>query len=255
MKSKKFLLFSLLVCIIAWGCKKKSDPQFSVQNDTDADMNVNVYASETDYVNGTNVVVSGKALRHSAFNFPASKLKTGGWYYVDAFSSDYSYTNWVNGDSWIIGQDSTTPRRFKYTGATATFGLGILASGTNARMSLLANNRSGSKWRAIDALDLSDGSEIWFGLTDAQRYAEITVNKSDTGRFYYISGTDTFYTQFTFGDLVGYPLWDIIPNETGTLFFMTNTYVNPAINFNGPPCIDSAVALINGNLYILAREN
>jgi hypothetical protein len=160
----------------------------------------------------------------------------------------------MNGDKFIIGTDSTTPRRFRYNGTDDNFGLGILTSKTNTRVSLLSGNKSTSTWVAVSALDLSDGSDIWFSLLANQRYAMIVVAKNDTGMYYYLSGGDTVSTQFTFGALVGYPVFTIIPNESWLPFFMTNTTTLPTSSAYEPPLIDTVTALINHNLYVLVKK-
>jgi hypothetical protein len=55
---------------------------------------------------------------------------------------------------------------------------------------------------------------------------------------------------------VGYPVFSVIPKESGLNFFINNTIVNPLpeLGLEQPPTTDSIIALVNKNLYILKRQ-
>ncbi|OJW84589.1 MAG: hypothetical protein BGO69_07655 [Bacteroidetes bacterium 46-16] len=250
-----FILFILFLLVSLFSCKKDSGKKFTIDNRSNSkDLAVAVYASESDYVNSTNAIASGMAPANDVFTFPASKLNKGGTYYVDAYSNDYLYTNWVNGDTAIIGRENETPRKFAYSGEDMYSIVNVSINPTNARISLLNSTGSSSQWKAIDALDLDDGHSIWWSLSDAEQYATISISKNTTGSYSYLAGTDTVNTAFSFGDIVGYPLFSLLPNENYLHFFVVNTNVHPTIGNNQPPTIDTVVALINGNLYVLKRQ-
>ena len=235
------------------GCKKTgSSTGLNFQNTQDIVVNVNIYGSLADYVNGTNVLAQGRIPANGSENFSGGAIKAGQWYYYDVFSDDYSYTNWVDDDDFEIGMDSTTPRRVKFDGGNQIFN--AVTSQTTARTALLNNTRGYTTWVAVDALDLSTGDDIWYTLTPQQQFATMKVRKDHTGTFYYLYGSDTVYSNFSFGSINGYPVYNVIFNETALNSFITGTTVNPILYTYQPPSTDSAVMLINGYLYIMAKQ-
>ena len=91
-------------------------------------------------------------------------------------------------------------------------------------------------------------------LTVAERFATISINKKCTGTFSYLLGGDTVTSMFTFKNISGYPVFNLVPPEVYLNFFMSNTIVNPTLNIYQPPTTDKVVALIHHNLYVLARQ-
>ena len=248
-------LFILSMLTLFTACKKDSGKKFTIDNRSNGqDLNVAIYASESDYINSTNSIAGGVVAGNDVLSLPASKLNKGTTYYVDAYSSDYMYTNWANGDDPIIGRENETPRKFTYTGEDMYSIVSVDMNQTNSRISLINKNEPMTRWHAIDALDLSDGTSVWSTMQDEERFAGITISKNSRGTFSYIYGGDTVTSHFSMADLVGYPIFRVIPNETGLHFFIVNTSVNPALAGPQPTTIDKVVALINNNLYVLVRE-
>lgn len=259
MKPTPYTAILLLAAIILIsGCKKTEEPEdnFSLEHyHGSGPLHVDIYPSEQDYINNTNAILHATIQSNSTYTFPTSKLKLDNWYYVDAYNDDYTYTNWAQSDNLNIGQDSTTPRRFKYNGTNKIFV--VSCTQTNARNVLLKSTQATSRWKAIDAIDLVDGSDIWFTLTPAQRYQELTFSKTSTGVHTYMIGSSTTSRTFSFKETMptGYPTFIINPYPTSLHMFVTNTYKNINVSPDDqPPTKDSLLALLNGNLYILERQ-
>lgn len=240
------------------GCKKKKELEndFSLENYyASAPLNVDIYPTETDYINGTNAILHVVVNSNSTYNFPSSKLTVGNWYYVDAYNDDYTYTNWTQSDNLNIGQDSTTSRRFKYDGNNKIFV--VSGTQTNARNVLLKGTQASSIWKAIDAIDLVDGSGIWHTLTPQERNQELVFYKTSTGVHKYQSGSGTTSRNFSFKEttITGFPTFIINPYPSSLHMSITNTYKNIVVSpGDQPPTKDSILALLNGNLYILTRQ-
>ncbi len=258
MKTLPYLFgIGLLAATSMISCKKQgTKSNFRLENYySNTTVHADVYSNESDYLNGTNPIVKATVDANTTYEFSSSILKDGSWYYVDVYNDDYTITNWANSDNIIIGQDSASSKRFKYNSDNDVFVLSTIQ--TNARNVLLKATATSSKWRAIGAIDLEDGSDIWWSLSAAERYQELYFYKTSTGIHKYLQGTDTALRNFSFKEttITGYPTFIINAYPSNLHLSITNTYKNIVVSPDDqPPTKDSLLALLNGNLYILKRQ-
>src|SRR5579875_1075687 len=99
MTTFKRLLFTCIPIFLLWAlnsCDKTPSAGFyyTFENLSDKPVNVDIYASQQDYYNGTNKLASGRADVRGYAVFPLSDFDTTKKYYADWYSDDYLYTNW-----------------------------------------------------------------------------------------------------------------------------------------------------------------
>jgi len=248
----------LFVCLllVTWvmACKKKNGAitYFSVYNKSGvADLNIAVYASEADYMNGVNSVASGIAPLNGEYKFDAELLKFASVYYVDAHSSDYNYSNWILGDSLFGGGIQLGYRQFQYVPPITSFTIDSLPR-TNAMHSLFDNSKGSTTWKAYDAKKIIDGADVWDVMSDDERYVKVIIRKNNTATYYYVH-SDTIKTPFTFGSLHEDPVFVIAPTDAGIDFVMFNSFLERMSAGYKPPSIDTATVIIHGQVYLMKK--
>lgn len=180
-KLKKALLFSSLLLLATaafYSCKKKHVPAPSytttVINNSLQKLNVKFYKSYTDYCNKTNAIVD-KQMESNTNVTLTNTLQTGLIYYMDAYSDDFSFSNWG---------DYNKPAPFAVQIAANTDIKLADKLDSNYKRIIFLNGGDSVRtiWKAIDAYTyhqsiLISGSSVWGQLTAAQQNKTMTVLK------------------------------------------------------------------------------
>ena len=256
MKKTAYSLFVLAILLsTSFGCKKSATVTFAVDNKYGpVPINVDIYTSKSDYINKTNVLQHATIDSGGTYSFLSSTLNYGNRYYVDAYSSDYTYTNWGYSDNNIAGEDSASGLTFKYNGSDNRYEIRTLH--TMARNVLIQNTGITAKWRAIGALDINDGTDQWGALTAEQKDLEIVINKDHTGEYRYMSGLIADTLRFTFlnTQITGHPIFKMQPDNNTINTYIENANLHPVINSDRFPTRDTILSLFRGYMYLLTRN-
>ena len=256
MKKAAYSLFVIAVVLItSFGCNKSNTATFAIDNRLGTmTVNVDIYTSKADYINKTNVLVHATIDSGKTYSFLSSYLNPGNWYYVDAYTSDYTYNNWGYGDYNLPGEDSASGLRFKYNGSDNRYVVRTQLS--MARTVLLSNSFTSAYWRAIGALDINDGTDKWGSLSAEQQNLEIKINKDHTGEFRYMTGliADTLAFNFVSTAIDGYPIFKLLPDNNTINTYIENANLHPVINADRKATRDTIMTLFNGSIYLLTRE-
>ncbi|MBS1771329.1 MAG: hypothetical protein JST82_00625 [Bacteroidetes bacterium] len=186
---KKTIVIVLSLLVVLGSCKKKSSdaPRVSFNNRLDKQVTLSVYASMTDYANGTNAVLRKSVKAGEIASFEDVKFTAGKTYYMDWFTDDFYRNNWYN-DAY-----PEPGTRVAFTPATGdnSYYLDPSFAG-NSRMVFLADNDVSSSWHAINAYMYSASTgyvSFWSSLSESDRFKQVKVYKGFNADFNYKDAT------------------------------------------------------------------
>ncbi|MBL7719556.1 MAG: hypothetical protein JNL72_12015 [Flavipsychrobacter sp.] len=186
MNITKLLLTAASVGLLATSCtpEKKGVQQYeyTYTNSTANDIRVDIYGSLEDYNNNRNLYMSGIATANGGtYVVPSSEFEANKQYYVDWYSSDYTYTNWQNRQGFY---DEFS------TGFIPTYqkNRNALQSVTDyARLVFLdGGNGTETRWVAVDGVAYPGGNTTeWADLPENYKYRKMTFRKDFSCTLYY----------------------------------------------------------------------
>ena len=185
LRSTFFVLCGLVVFLL--GCTPAGilGYDYTYQNSTSKRIHVDIYKTMDDYTSNTNKYISGVAEPGGKFVVPSTKFVAGVPYFVDWYTEDYTYTNWVHG---INTYGAFTP----ILNPTDQLNLDKLETVTDyARLMCLNGNGAGTKWRAVDGYFFiyggSNGGDsiLWKDLPTKWQYFEMEFHKDFNSIYYY----------------------------------------------------------------------
>jgi len=182
----------LIVCgaaAILSSCDKATNPDafnYTFQNNTDKQIHVDVYGSMDDYMNNANPVTRGVASANGSFVVRSSTLHTDVPYYVDWYSDDYTYTNWVS------REDLYTAFNPRFTASVQTNLMKLESETDYARLLCLDGNHTGTTWLATDGftyLYSNGGSDsvLWNNLPQNDKFFQMVFRKDFSMTYSYIA--------------------------------------------------------------------
>lgn len=171
------------------GCDKGTSPDafnYTFINNTDKQIHVDVYSTMSDYMSNTNPVTTGVAGANSTFVVRSSTLHTDVPYYVDWYSDDYTYTNWVN------REDLYTAFNPRITASVQTNQLKLESETDYARLLCLDGNHTSTTWLATDGFSYvysggGSDSVLWNNLPQVDKFFQIVFHKDFSMTFSYIN--------------------------------------------------------------------
>lgn len=187
---KKITPFLILLLSIFVGCKKTSSVGINFDNEGSVKMNYKIYGSKADYSSDKNILLKGSIPAHTT-SFISYDFKSGQNYYVDYYSDDYIYNNWLpeNGN---LG-----PNPFSFCIDSVSTFLIVNTQQMGAMMVLLNDSLTQTKWKAINSFNVSDPTvSTWGSLSDSERYQEYIFNKDGTAVYRLIFRGDTSSSSF-----------------------------------------------------------
>jgi len=216
-----FLLAALLGLLTFFSCTRNDDVNFTVENFTDKPMNVNIYASLSDYNNGTNAILKGLAKVRGYWVIPMKKLTTGKMYYIDVYSDDYLYNNWYTANAMLFDSFSATNHDTRYTVYSYTHN-------DYSMLTWLNGPGPQTTWKAFNAYNYSGGSytSIWSTLPAAQQDVQLVINKSCLCKLTTGTGIDTNISLLSSYDSTSHRCSATLLNGNHT------TFGNLSANFN-----------------------
>jgi len=251
MYTGRLLLFSVSVVLIFFSCSKPKTQatDYTFENLADKQVNVDIYASQDDYLNNKNLVAHGVAKVRGYYIVPLSSFQNGHLYYVDIYSDDYLYNNWF----WtnVTLRDTFLPSQSDYDYT-------ILHTQYSDPSRLIWINGAGptTTWKAFNAYTYSSSvfTSTWSTLTAAQQNFQIITRKSSFATLTNGTGLDTtmkynaFYNQSSNISTLTLLNPDRSAYGTCTSYFNANTYT-----FNGSK--DTMLANISGlGYFAMARQ-
>ena len=198
---KRLVLFTLTAALFLNACKKEESKVvgYDIKNLSTKRVQATIYSSEEDYINQINPLWQGSVDAGKTTTIPESTLDEGYRYYIDWYSDDMTYSNWIAGDQW--------PNNELYFPASKTsayfireLGPSKRAAECNIRGTLLDNNNPAT-WKAVDAYSISRYQEpkrVWNTLTDWQKKIYITFSFNKAAfKSYKPTGEEHIYTMNT----------------------------------------------------------
>lgn len=177
MRNTLIIAFMALTALSTTGCKKKGNDNSEVTfvNRVSQSVTIDIYRSFSDYANHNNVFLRKIMDANEVAFLPGNTFTTGATYYIDWYSNDYYQTNWYN--EKYETDDVYTFR--PVPGDNSFYTNNHYRS--NARRSFLNITGTSSKWVAVDAYLYSSSTGYvsqWAGMTAAEQFREVTVNKA-----------------------------------------------------------------------------
>src|ERR1043165_9600450 len=100
MNKAKLFTIAAAIALGSSSCEKTKSGvtpyNYTYDNKTGKDINIDIYQSLDDYNNNRNVYIHGVAPAGGSFTVASTDFAAEQKYYVDWYSNDYTYTNWQN---------------------------------------------------------------------------------------------------------------------------------------------------------------
>lgn len=187
------LLLMTLVCINS-ACKKeaKDNSEVTFSNRTDRTITLDIYPSESDYANYTNMTERVILSPGENKMIPGATFSQGTTYHMDWYSEDFYYNNWYNDNYPVTG----TRVRIKPEPGNNTYYLdpGLKGNGRNA---FLKGSGTETTWISIGAFLFSNTfgyTNEWNTLTPNERYRQITIKKGFDAEYIHKNAGGTLVT-------------------------------------------------------------
>lgn len=169
------ILSALLVYFtLLTGCKKDTVRDYSITNNINKVVTLDIYTSAVDYANNSNLVMRKTLQPNETTTLAASTFKSGSTYYMDYYTDDFGYNNWFNLN---FPADGTTPVFHPSSSNTAFY---VKPDYHNAnRAAFLNGNQTSTTWVAIGAyLEDNNGYvDEWASLGSNGQYRQLTIRK------------------------------------------------------------------------------
>lgn len=171
-------LLLVVMCAVGWqGCKKSFDDKaVTVVNQLSVPVTFDLYETPEDYNTNANVLKTQVIAAGEKLIIPGNVFADGHTYYMDWYSEDYYYTNWLN-DNYPLGNENKV--RITPKPGANTYYLKSDSKSRN-RVSFLKGDRAQSTWTAVGAYLYSGSTGYisqWQNLTPDERQRQVVVNK------------------------------------------------------------------------------
>lgn len=179
-------------------CRKKDkEAEYNFTNHLPvATATVDIYSSKYDYDQQQNALYSFVVDANSTYRMALGSLKEGQTYYIDWYTADYEYNNWV--------MDKYTGRNayvaYKAGPANYVYTLDAFYKGP-ARNTFLSGNDTATRWKAVGAYTYTEAAgytSMWVGLTPDQQLKEITVRKDGVMSYTFRHNSQTVTENYEF---------------------------------------------------------
>jgi hypothetical protein len=177
MNFSKLVLACSAIAISIAGCtpEKKGVQQYeyTYTNNTTKDIRVDLYKTLVDYNTQSNLYLSSIVPANGGtYVIPSSEFEANAKYYVDWYSSDYTYTNWQNRlgffDEFNTGFIPTHQKNYNMLESINDY----------ARLVFMNGNGTESHWVAIDGVAYPGGNTTsWAELPESYKYRKLSFYK------------------------------------------------------------------------------
>lgn len=187
MNVTKLLLTVASVSILATSCQQDQGVKqydYTYTNKTGKDILIDIYPTLQDYNNNTNPYLKGVAVANGGtYVIPSSDFVPEQKYYVDWYSSDYTYTNWQNRqgfyDEFVTAFVPTFQSNWNKLESVNDYARLVFLNGGAA---------TESKWVAVDGVAYPGGNYTeWADLPARYKYRKMTFRKDFSCALYYQS--------------------------------------------------------------------
>jgi hypothetical protein len=227
MKKQGILAALCGIIFLLASCDKNNNPStapytYSFQNNTGKHINIDIYQTADDYNNNRNAVLHGSANPGQSYQVSNVYLQTNIKYYIDWYSDDYTYSNWVNRTDLYENFDPT----IMSTAGSDLTKMQIVPE--YARILCLGGGGTGTTWRAVDGFTYlynggSGDSTALSQLPAAWQTFTLTFHKDFSATYSYTTpnGQPGSVTIFCRTDPNGVP----IGSMGGNLYFYKNASI------------------------------
>lgn len=186
MKLRVLLLLLSSAALFA-SCKKDGASQpynYTFVNPGTTPLNLVLYSSQTDYINGTNPAMTFKLAPNASIQVPSSKFAVYATYWYDIYSDDYTATNWTFPVEQI-------EQNSNFITPTAQNNLLKLPTYIDySRLVCINGGDTATYWTAVNgkrylADEPSDTGTWWNQLTPSQQNVKISMSKNHLLTLYY----------------------------------------------------------------------
>src|SRR5690606_39256803 len=145
---RKIVLFVVLAGLLpATACRKKGKEQeYTFVNHLFEDITLDIYYSKENYDQQSNKVSSLSITANSNYRMPLNSLEEGHTYYIDWYTADFEYNNWVidaqTGKEPYVAY-TPGPGNYSYIAKSEYRGPG--------RNTFLSGYDTATQWKAVDA--------------------------------------------------------------------------------------------------------
>ena len=159
-----------------------SDSLFKFVNMVPIEVKLDLYRSQADMNNNTNVAYSFTVPGNGQATIPFRLFDTSATYYYDYYSSDFTFTQWGNDIYDTLGTrfGQFTQTKFQIPSYSMS----------QLRPAFLKGNNASVTWRAVDFYDFSY-SEAWSSLSANDQYKVLVINKSLICQLYHKNTSGT----------------------------------------------------------------
>lgn len=248
---KIFIVVALIALLAFCSCSKTATQanDYSFENLSDKIVNIDVYPTQADYFNNTNLLIHGTAKVRGYYIIPLSTFKTGQVYFVDIYSDDYLYNNWFWSN--ITLRDTFLPSQSDYD-----YIIEHTQYSDPSRLIWINGAGPTTLWKAFNSYNYTGGSYIstWSTLNAAQQNMQIVLHKSSFGSVTNGTGLDTTMKYNAFYDQASNISTLSFLNPDKSTYGTMKSYFNPStFAFNGSK--DTTLVYITGlGYFAMARQ-